>query len=267
MKPSRASTTLGGPCTPSSASSAAWMPSREAWPACRRLMSAPPLTKANRPADALAAMPSASAICCGVEAAQLGDRDRGAERADRAGRVEAALAQVGRAGAREADRDLVAGDHRLDQLRAADAALVADAERGRNDGAAAMRRADAVAVVELDAVRRRAAEERGVEQVVALGAARHRDRAAAAHAGQHRLGVGRDIARRARDHHADGVEQMPPRVVAHLVGEVGIAQGRSRSHDGAGRARGRMQRDGFGLFHAALAFSLPDRIRSSTGSR
>ena len=54
-----------------------------------------------------------------VEAAQLGDRHRGAERADRAGRMEAALAQVGRAGAREADRDLVAGDHRLDQLRAA----------------------------------------------------------------------------------------------------------------------------------------------------
>ena len=53
------------------------------------------------------------------ESAQLGDRDRRAERADRAGRMEAALAQVGRAGAREADRDLVAGDDRLDQLRAA----------------------------------------------------------------------------------------------------------------------------------------------------
>ena len=43
-----------------------------------------------------------------------------------------------------------------------------------------MRRADAVAVVELDAVRGGAAEERGVEQVVALGAARHRNFAAAA---------------------------------------------------------------------------------------
>ena len=50
-----------------------------------------------------------------VEAAQLRDRDRRAERADRAGRMEAALAQVRRAGAREADRDLVAGDDRLDE--------------------------------------------------------------------------------------------------------------------------------------------------------
>ena len=88
-------------------------------------MSAPPLTNANSPAAALAAMPSASAICCGVEAAQLGDRDRGAERADRAGRMEAALAQIRRAGAREADRDLVAGDDRLDQRGAARAVLVA----------------------------------------------------------------------------------------------------------------------------------------------
>ena len=126
-------------------------------------------------------------------------------------------------------------------LRAARAALVADAERGRHDRAAAMRRADAIAVVELDAVRRRAAEERGVEQVVALRAARHRDFAAAgAHAREHFLGIGRDIARRARDHHADGVEQMPPRVVAHFVGEVGVAQAARELDDGA---RSRQRRD------------------------
>ena len=178
--------------------------------------------------------------------AQLRDRDRGAERPDRAGRMEAALAQIGRAGAREADRDLIAGDHRLDDLRAARAALVADAERGRHDGAAAMRRADAIAVVQLDAVRRGAAEEGGIEQVVALRAARHRNVAAAAHARQHRLGIGGDIARRARDHHADGVEQMPPRVVAHFVVEIGMAQAVREADDGGGRAGGRMQRVGFG---------------------
>ena len=87
-----------------------------------------------------------------------------------------------------------------------------------------------------------------------------------AHAREHLLGIGRDIARRARDHHADGVEQMPPRVVAHLVGEIGVAQAAREADDGVGRARGRMQREGFGLFHAALAF-LPVRISSSTGSR
>jgi len=62
-KPSRASSTSGGPSTPCSASSAACNPSREAWPACRRLMSAPPLTKANSPAALEAAMPIALASC------------------------------------------------------------------------------------------------------------------------------------------------------------------------------------------------------------
>jgi len=32
-----------------------------------------------------------------------------------------------------------------------------------------------------------------------------------------RLGVGCDIARRARDHHADGIEQVPSGVIAHFV--------------------------------------------------
>ena len=129
-----------------------------------------------------------------------------------------------------------------------------------------MRRADAIAVVQLDAVRRRTAQEGGIKQVVALRAAGHRDRAAAAHAREHLLGVARDIARRARDHHADGVEQVPPRVVAHLVGEIGVAQAACEADDGGGRTGGRMQRKGFGLLHAALAF-LPERISSSTGSR
>ena len=109
-----------------------------------------------------------------------------------------------------------------------------------------MRRADAIAVVQLDAVRRRAAEEGGIEQVVAFGAAGHRNGPAAAHRREHRLGMGGDIARRARDHHADGVEQMPPRVVAHLVVEIGMAQAVREADDGGGRARGRMQRMGFG---------------------
>ena len=104
----------------------------------------------------------------GGETAQPGDRDGRAERADRAGRMEAALAQIGRARACEANRHFIAGDDRFDDLRTACAALVADAERRRHDRAAAMRRADAIAVVELDAVRGGAAEECGIEQVVAF---------------------------------------------------------------------------------------------------
>ncbi len=128
-----------------------------------------------------------------------------------------------------------------------------------------MRRADAIAVVELDAVGRRAAEERRVEQIMAPGAARDRDAAAGADGREHPLGVGRNIAGRARDHHPDGIEQMAAGVVAHLVGEVRVTQPTRERDDCAGRARGRMQRDGFG-FHAALAF-FPARISSSTGSR
>ena len=109
-----------------------------------------------------------------------------------------------------------------------------------------MRRADAIAVVEFDAVRSRAAEEGGIEQVVVLRAAWHRNRAAAAHRREHRLGMGGDVARRARDHHADGIEQVPPRIVAHFVVEIGMAQTVREADDGGGRARGRMQGVGFG---------------------
>ena len=77
-----------------------------------------------------------------------------------------------------------------------------------------MRRAVAVAVVELDAVRRGAAEERGVEQVGAPRAARHRDFAAAGRTALMTFSAWvAMLPRRARDHHADGVEQVPPRVV------------------------------------------------------
>jgi hypothetical protein len=111
----------------------------------------------------------------GVHAAQLAGRHGGAERADRAGRMEAAVAQVRRAGAGERDVGLVTGHHRFDQRGAGRAALVADAEDGGNDDAAAMRRAVAVAVVEFDAVRCGAAEKRRIEHVGTAGAAGHRD--------------------------------------------------------------------------------------------
>src|SRR3954451_11345347 len=63
-----------------------------------------------------------------VEATQLGDCYRSAERTHRTGRMKATLAQVRRARAREADRDFVTGDNRFNQLRAGDAALIAHAQ-------------------------------------------------------------------------------------------------------------------------------------------
>ena len=81
-----------------------------------------------------------------------------------------------------------------------------------------------VAVVELDAMRGGAAEKCGVEQVGAPRTARHRNLAGRTHRRDHRLGARRDIAGRARNHHADGVEQMPARIVAHLFGQRVVAQ-------------------------------------------
>src|SRR5215813_10947811 len=151
MKPSRASITPGGPSTPCSASSAACTPSRAAWPACRRLMSAPPLTKANRPARR--------------EPAQLAGRHRGAEHRHCAGRMEAAMAQRRMAGATNRRDGLVAGDDRLDHVLAARALGVADRQRRGDDRAAGMHRAFGVAVIELDAMRGGAAEESRVDEI------------------------------------------------------------------------------------------------------
>ena len=127
MKPSRPSITFGGPSVPCSASSAACMPSRDACPACSRLMSPPPATKANRPGRARRRDAERVGELLRVQAAQLAGRHRGAERPDRAGRMEAALAQVRRAGAGQADVGLVARDDRLDQRAARGVPVVGDA--------------------------------------------------------------------------------------------------------------------------------------------
>ena len=135
-----------------------------------------------------------------------------------------------------------------------------------------MRRAVAVAVVEFDAVRRGAAEEGGVEQVGAALASRHRDFPGRPHRLDDVLGLRRDAAARAGDHHADGVEQMPPRVVPRVLRQRVVAQRAGELHDLIGRARGGLQRvDGFGVGHGVLrisreAYAAP-RIFSSTGSR
>ena len=89
-----------------------------------------------------------------------------------------------------------------------------------------MHRALPEAVVELDAVGRGAAEERRIDEIGAPRAPRHRNAAGRPHRRQHRLGAGRDLAAGTRDHDADRVEQMPPCVVADLVGERGVAQTR-----------------------------------------
>jgi hypothetical protein len=117
-----------------------------------------------------------------------------------------------------------------------------------------MHRTFGVAVVELDAVGGSAAEEGCVEQVGAPRAAGHRHAAGRPHGGEHRLGAGRDFAVGARDHHADGVEQMPAGVVARLLRDRGIGEPAHETRDGVGRPFGRMQRIG-GLRHATCSFS------------
>src|SRR5262249_3988178 len=115
---------------------------------------------------------------------------------------------------------------------------------------AGMPRALPKAVVEFDAGGGGAAEERGVDEIGPPRAAGHRNAAGRAHRREHGLGAGRDVAAGARDHDADGVEQMPPRVVAHLIGKRGVTEFANEFDDGRGRAGGGMERlQGFGVDH------------------
>ena len=154
--------------------------------------------------------------------------------------MKAAPAQVGMAGAADRDLGLVAGDHRLDQRRAAAGTRMAGRQQHRHHHAAGMHGTLPVAVVHLDAVRGGAAEERGIEEIGAPRAARHRNAAGRPHRGEHRLGAGRDLAAGAGDHDADGVEQVAPGVMADLVGEGRVAQPADKADDGLGRSGGRM---------------------------
>ncbi len=187
------------------------------------------------------------------EPAQLCDRDRGAEHRAGAGRMKTALAQVGMAGARDRDRDLVAGDDRLDQRPAARAALVADRQHGRHDRAAGMDGALAVAVVKLDAVGGGTAKEGSVEKVGAPGASGHRHAARIAHRGEDGFSTGCDRAAGAGNHHADGVEQMSPRIVADFFAQGVEAQRLGEFDQGGGCPGRRLQREKcFSVGHGGL---------------
>src|SRR5262249_4284719 len=85
------------------------------------------------------------------------------------------------------------------------------------EGAAVRSGAVREAVVEFEAGGGGAAEESGVDETGPPRAAGHRNAPRRAHRREHGFGAGRDLAARARDHDADGVEQMAPRVVAHLM--------------------------------------------------
>src|SRR5262249_6786315 len=80
-------------------------------------------------------------------------------------------------------------------------------------------------------------------------------------------------AARARDHHADGIEQMAPRVVAHLIGKGGVTEFADEFDDGGSRAGGGMERrQRFGVGHwippgdAATARASSKPMRSARAS-
>ena len=98
------------------------------------------------------------------------------------------------------------------------------------------------AVVERDAVRRGAAVEGGIHEVGAPREARHRNVAGEAHRREHGFGAVRHLAGRARDHDADGIEDMAARIMAHLIGEVGMAQVADEFDERRGRGGLRMKR-------------------------
>ena len=117
-----------------------------------------------------------------------------------------------------------------------------------------------VAVVELDAVRGGAAEEGGVDQVGAPRTPGHRDLARRTCRREHRLSLGCDRAACARDHHADGVEQVPARVMAGVLGQRCVAQRADEFDDRVGRARGGMARvKGLGVRHRKISGGEFDR--------
>src|SRR5215510_2092593 len=164
--------------------------------------------------------------------------------------MESALAQVGMAGAADRDHGLIAGDDRLHERASIGASVVAKRQRRRHHHAARMHGALPEPVIEFDAVGRGAAEEGGVDDIGPPGTAGHWNAAGRACRREHGFGAGRDIAARARDHDADGVEQMPPRVVAYLIGKRGVTEFTDEFDDGRGRPGGGMERlQGFGVDH------------------
>jgi len=108
-----------------------------------------------------------------------------------------------------------------------------------------MHRALPVAVIKLYAVGCGTAQECGVEQIGAARATRHRNAPAAAHRRKRSFGARRHIALGAGNHDPHGVEEMPPRIVAHL-GIKGVetepAYEADERRGGAGRRLQRVER-------------------------
>ena len=71
---------------------------------------------------------------------------------------------------------------------------------------------------------------------------RHGNAAGRSYRCKHRLGAAGHLASGAGDHHADRVEQMPPRIMAHLFGQRAMAQLKDETKDGFARPCGRMKR-------------------------
>src|SRR5215472_4988358 len=174
--------------------------------------------------------------------------------------MKSTLAQVRMAGAADRDHGLIAGDNRLHERASIGLSVVAERQHRRHNYAARMHRALPEAVVEFDAVGGGAAEEGGIDDIAAPRAAGHRNAAGRARCRQHGLGAGGDVAARARDHHADGVEQMAPRVVAHLIGKGGVTEFADEFDDGGSRAGGGMERrQRFGVDHGFSSRGRGDR--------
>src|SRR4029453_11779543 len=67
-----------------------------------------------------------------------------------------------------------------------------------------------------------------------------------------RLGAACDLAAGAGDHDTNRVEQMPARIVAHLLAQRGVAQGADEARDGLGGPGGGMANvKRFGMGHRA----------------
>jgi len=172
-------------------------PRARAWPACSRLMSPPPLTKANKPPAPRRGQPErvaraarrTAAPSLPVAAAEPNTPDRG-------GRMESALAQL--AGAADRDHRFVAGDDRLHQRLSTAVPRAAERKRRRYHGAAWDARSPGGSRHRARCHGRGAAEESGIEEVGAPCASRHWNTTGRARGRQHGFGAACNVATRAR---------------------------------------------------------------------
>ena len=149
------------------ASSAAVSPSRAAFPGCRLLQSLPNISR--RPADCVAAMPSAQLVRCASSPSRRAHAAADTEDAAGSGRVIARFGMRWIHRIADAQLDFGPEDERIEQRRSADLVEFGRGKQGGPYRGARMYRVR-MGIVEVEHVRGDAVDERRIEGIAALAA-------------------------------------------------------------------------------------------------